>query len=166
MCRADQSVEGGEAALESLLAEHPEVTAVFTFNDIIAIGALRGARRIGRVHHPYELRPYGCVFDCRVEEACVVPVGEACGQGPAVGVPHEVGVGGERPGADQQAAQLLLELAGEAVQSPQSAVPGEHPVQLFCFHHGDGQALAVDGVEDADGVAEGDEPVGPVSDGW
>ncbi|MFE9613987.1 LacI family DNA-binding transcriptional regulator [Streptomyces sp. NPDC006012] len=48
VCRADQSVEGGDAALERLLAEHPEVTAVFTFNDVIAIGALRGARRIGR----------------------------------------------------------------------------------------------------------------------
>ncbi|MEU7305277.1 LacI family DNA-binding transcriptional regulator [Streptomyces sp. NPDC048304] len=48
VCRADQSVEGGESALESLLADHPDVTAVFTFNDIIAIGALHGARRIGR----------------------------------------------------------------------------------------------------------------------
>lgn len=48
VCRADQSVEGGESALESLLAGHPEVTAVFTFNDVVAIGALRGARRIGR----------------------------------------------------------------------------------------------------------------------
>jgi DNA-binding LacI/PurR family transcriptional regulator len=46
--RADQSVEGGEAALEELLAGHPDVTAVFTFNDIIAIGALRAARRLGR----------------------------------------------------------------------------------------------------------------------
>ncbi|GGK08591.1 LacI family transcriptional regulator [Streptomyces camponoticapitis] len=48
VCRADQSVEGGESALETLLAEHPDVTAVFTFNDIIAIGALRAARRLGR----------------------------------------------------------------------------------------------------------------------
>ncbi|MEV6118663.1 LacI family DNA-binding transcriptional regulator [Streptomyces sp. NPDC052109] len=48
VCRAEQSVEGGESALESLLAQHPDVTAVFTFNDIIAIGALRAARRLGR----------------------------------------------------------------------------------------------------------------------
>ncbi|MFI6359032.1 LacI family DNA-binding transcriptional regulator [Streptomyces sp. NPDC050743] len=48
VCRADQSVEGGESALESLLAAHPDVTAVFAFNDIIAIGALRSARRVGR----------------------------------------------------------------------------------------------------------------------
>ncbi|GGT04106.1 LacI family DNA-binding transcriptional regulator [Streptomyces chromofuscus] len=46
--RADQSVQGGENALEELLAAHPDVTAVFTFNDIIAIGALRAARRLGR----------------------------------------------------------------------------------------------------------------------
>ncbi|MCX5554494.1 LacI family DNA-binding transcriptional regulator [Streptomyces sp. NBC_00038] len=46
--RADQSVEGGEGALKELLARHPDVTAVFTFNDIIAIGALRAARRLGR----------------------------------------------------------------------------------------------------------------------
>ncbi|WP_329143406.1 LacI family transcriptional regulator [Streptomyces niveus] len=45
---ADQSVEGGESALAALLAEHPEVSALFTFNDIIAIGALRAARRLGR----------------------------------------------------------------------------------------------------------------------
>ncbi|MEV7001820.1 LacI family DNA-binding transcriptional regulator [Streptomyces sp. NPDC093982] len=48
VCRADQSVEGGESALKDLLTRHPDVTAVFTFNDIIAIGALRAARRLGR----------------------------------------------------------------------------------------------------------------------
>lgn len=48
MSRADQSVEGGESALKDLLAEHPDVTAVFAFNDIVAIGALRAARRLGR----------------------------------------------------------------------------------------------------------------------
>ncbi|MFF3465329.1 LacI family DNA-binding transcriptional regulator [Streptomyces sp. NPDC001984] len=45
---ADQSADGGGAALKNLLAAHPDVTAVFTFNDIIAIGALREARRLGR----------------------------------------------------------------------------------------------------------------------
>jgi len=44
---ADQSVDGGERALANLLAAHPDVTAVFTFNDIIAIGALRHARTAG-----------------------------------------------------------------------------------------------------------------------
>lgn len=48
MSRADQSVEGGESALKDLLAEHPDVTAVFAFNDIVAIGALRGRSRLGR----------------------------------------------------------------------------------------------------------------------
>lgn len=45
---ADQSADGGGAALKALLTAHPDVTAVFTFNDIIAIGALREARRSGR----------------------------------------------------------------------------------------------------------------------
>ncbi|WP_431953673.1 LacI family DNA-binding transcriptional regulator [Actinacidiphila sp. bgisy167] len=45
---AAQSADGGGSALRKLLGAHPEVTAVFTFNDIIAIGALREARRLGR----------------------------------------------------------------------------------------------------------------------
>ncbi|NKE61205.1 LacI family transcriptional regulator [Lentzea sp. PSKA42] len=45
---AVQSVDGGAAALHELLAEHPDLTAVFTFNDIIAIGALKAARWLGR----------------------------------------------------------------------------------------------------------------------
>jgi DNA-binding LacI/PurR family transcriptional regulator len=45
---ADQSADGGGAGLRTLLAAHPDVTAVFTFNDIIAIGALREAGRLGR----------------------------------------------------------------------------------------------------------------------
>ncbi|WP_329166090.1 LacI family transcriptional regulator [Streptomyces sp. NBC_01717] len=45
---ADQSADGGGEALKTLLTAHPDVTAVFTFNDIIAIGVLREARRLGR----------------------------------------------------------------------------------------------------------------------
>ncbi|MCR6482427.1 LacI family transcriptional regulator [Amycolatopsis sp. OK19-0408] len=44
---AEQTVDGGGAALATLLAAHPDVTAVFAFNDVIAIGALREARRFG-----------------------------------------------------------------------------------------------------------------------
>ncbi|MER5876274.1 LacI family DNA-binding transcriptional regulator [Streptomyces sp. NPDC060235] len=45
---ADQTADGGGKALRELLGAHPDVTAVFTFNDIIAIGALREARRLGK----------------------------------------------------------------------------------------------------------------------
>ncbi|MEU3985112.1 LacI family DNA-binding transcriptional regulator [Streptomyces sp. NPDC026672] len=45
---AEQSADGGGAALRTLLDAHPEVTGLLTFNDIIAIGALREARRLGR----------------------------------------------------------------------------------------------------------------------
>ncbi|WP_406118528.1 LacI family DNA-binding transcriptional regulator [Streptomyces sp. NBC_00989] len=58
MVPADQTADGGGSALRELLAEHPDVTAVFTFNDIIAIGALREARRLGR-SIPQELAVIG-----------------------------------------------------------------------------------------------------------
>lgn len=44
---AVQSVDGGAVALTGLLDREPGLTAVFTFNDIIAIGALRSARKRG-----------------------------------------------------------------------------------------------------------------------
>ncbi|WP_037833287.1 LacI family DNA-binding transcriptional regulator [Streptomyces sp. NRRL S-475] len=44
----EHSVAGGETGMERLLAQRPEVTAVFGFNDLIAIGAMRTARRSGR----------------------------------------------------------------------------------------------------------------------
>ncbi|WP_079055967.1 LacI family DNA-binding transcriptional regulator [Streptomyces caeruleatus] len=45
---AEHSVAGGEAAMERLLNACPDVTAVFGFNDLIAVGAMRVARRRGR----------------------------------------------------------------------------------------------------------------------
>ena len=44
----EHSVAGGEAGMERLLAQRPDVTAVFGFNDLIAVGAMRTARRRGR----------------------------------------------------------------------------------------------------------------------
>ena len=44
----EHSVAGGEVGMERLLDARPEVTAVFGFNDLIAIGAMRAARRRGR----------------------------------------------------------------------------------------------------------------------
>ncbi|WP_405988550.1 LacI family DNA-binding transcriptional regulator [Streptomyces sp. NBC_00986] len=58
MVPADQTADGGGSALRELLTDHPDVTAVFTFNDIIAIGALREARRLGR-SIPQELAVIG-----------------------------------------------------------------------------------------------------------
>ncbi|MET9232066.1 LacI family DNA-binding transcriptional regulator [Lentzea sp. NPDC003310] len=45
---AVQSVDGGAEALHELLGEHPDLTAVFTYNDVIAMGALKAARKLGR----------------------------------------------------------------------------------------------------------------------
>lgn len=41
-------VERGEEAARSLLTHHPEVTAVFAYNDLIAMGALRTCQELGR----------------------------------------------------------------------------------------------------------------------
>jgi LacI family transcriptional regulator len=43
----EQSPAGGAAAFEALHAAHPDLTAVFAFNDLVAMGALRAARRLG-----------------------------------------------------------------------------------------------------------------------
>jgi LacI family transcriptional regulator len=42
------TVAGGEATAKSLLANHPELSALFCFNDLVAIGALRDCVTIGR----------------------------------------------------------------------------------------------------------------------
>jgi LacI family transcriptional regulator len=43
----EQSVAGGEAAFDVLRTAHPDLTAVFAFNDVVAFGALQSARRQG-----------------------------------------------------------------------------------------------------------------------
>ncbi|QUH02760.1 LacI family DNA-binding transcriptional regulator [Saccharopolyspora erythraea] len=45
--RGEQSADGGAAAARRLLARHPEITAVFAFNDLVAVGALRALRTSG-----------------------------------------------------------------------------------------------------------------------
>jgi LacI family transcriptional regulator len=44
---AEHSMAGGGAAFETLLARHPDATAVLAFNDLVAIGAFQAARRLG-----------------------------------------------------------------------------------------------------------------------
>jgi LacI family transcriptional regulator len=43
----EESIAGGEAAFVALRTAHPDLTAVFAFNDVVAIGAARAARHLG-----------------------------------------------------------------------------------------------------------------------
>jgi LacI family transcriptional regulator len=43
----EQSLTGGGTGFEKLHAAHPGVTAVFAFNDLVALGVYRAARRLG-----------------------------------------------------------------------------------------------------------------------
>lgn len=44
---APPNLTGGYEATQALLKEHPEVTAIFAYNDLMAIGALRGCHDLG-----------------------------------------------------------------------------------------------------------------------
>jgi DNA-binding LacI/PurR family transcriptional regulator len=44
----DSWVAGGERAMRELLATNPDLTAVFAYNDLMAIGAIRAIRSAGR----------------------------------------------------------------------------------------------------------------------
>jgi len=43
----DSNVEGGYEATKSLLSTHPEVDAIFCYNDLVAVGALRACSELG-----------------------------------------------------------------------------------------------------------------------
>jgi LacI family transcriptional regulator len=54
----EQSVAGGETGFARLHATHPDCTAVFAFNDLVAAGAHRAARRLG-LHVPDDIAVVG-----------------------------------------------------------------------------------------------------------
>jgi LacI family transcriptional regulator len=85
-------VEGGKAAARTLLLDHPELTALFCYNDLVAIGALLACAELGR-QVPGDLAIVG--FDDIPMAALVTPALTTCR------VPrHELG---------GQATQLLLD---------------------------------------------------------
>jgi DNA-binding LacI/PurR family transcriptional regulator len=47
VCRGDFTVDSGEHAMLRLLDRHPDLDAVFAASDLMAVGALRGLRRLG-----------------------------------------------------------------------------------------------------------------------
>ena len=45
-------INGGYDAAKQLLTEHPEITAIFCYNDMMAIGAVRACQQLGlRIPH-------------------------------------------------------------------------------------------------------------------
>ena len=56
--RAHDSIEGGRDAAIRLLAEEPELTAIFATNDLLALGALRAAHEL-RIRVPKQLSVMG-----------------------------------------------------------------------------------------------------------
>ncbi len=48
ICSDAPTLEGGYAATQALLMRHPETTAVFAYNDLMAIGAIRACKDAGR----------------------------------------------------------------------------------------------------------------------
>ncbi len=55
----DLTLEAGEVAARQLLAEHPEVDAIFAFNDLMALGAMRAVQATGRTV-PDDVAIVGC----------------------------------------------------------------------------------------------------------
>lgn len=55
----DSDIAGGVRATTELLSRHPEITAIFCYNDLIAIGAIQAAQRLGR-KVPDDLAIIGC----------------------------------------------------------------------------------------------------------
>jgi LacI family transcriptional regulator len=43
------TVEGGQEAARELLTDHPDLTALFCYNDLVAVGALQACASLGRV---------------------------------------------------------------------------------------------------------------------
>jgi LacI family transcriptional regulator len=52
-------VEGGQAAAQELLDGTPELTALFAYNDLVAVGALRACEEAG-LNVPRDLAIIGC----------------------------------------------------------------------------------------------------------
>jgi LacI family transcriptional regulator len=55
----ESDIHGGAQAATKLLLQHPEITALFCYNDLIAIGAIQAAQRLGR-KVPDDLAIIGC----------------------------------------------------------------------------------------------------------
>jgi LacI family transcriptional regulator len=98
-------VEGGKAAAHELLSDHPEITALFCYNDLVAIGALQACAELGR-QVPQDLAIVG--FDDIPIAALVTPALTTCR------VPRQT--------LGEQAMQLLLDRIGGCTEECEELV--------------------------------------------
>ena len=70
IARTQPSLVGGYDATRELLTSHPEITALFTYNDLMAIGALRACEEMG-LHVPDDIEIIG--FDNIMMASMVTP---------------------------------------------------------------------------------------------
>jgi LacI family transcriptional regulator len=75
MLHCPPMVEGGREATCQLLSAHPELTALFCYNDLVAVGALKACAELGR-HVPDDLAIVG--FDDIPLAALVTPPLTTC----------------------------------------------------------------------------------------
>ena len=68
-------VKGGRETARALLSDHPELTALFCYNDLVAVGALQACADLGR-QVPYDLAVVG--FDDIPMAAVVTPALTSC----------------------------------------------------------------------------------------
>jgi len=104
-------VEGGQAAAQDLLNSTPELTALFGYNDLVAVGALRACKELG-LDVPEDLAIIGC--DDISLAALVSPALTT------IHIPtYNLG---------QQTMTLLLQMVDQVQEIPQSIVVSPHLV--------------------------------------
>ena len=69
------TVEGGLQAAAQLLVTHPEITALFCYNDLVAVGVIQICNSVGR-HIPDDLAIVG--YDDIILAALVTPPLTTC----------------------------------------------------------------------------------------
>jgi len=98
----DPTFEGGRRVAAALIDRHPEIDGIFTYNDVVAIGAIQALHRVGR-SVPADVAVVGCDD---IEMGSMVT--------PSL---TTIGIDGERLGSEAVRALVAL-TRGDPVESP------------------------------------------------